>query len=218
MPTPALIRELGQTTDLQTSAEETSDARSRHILDAGLAYHAGEYERALREIDAALALQPGDADGFYNRGIVLGQLDRPAEALEAFRRATELRPSNARAQYNAGVALGQLGRFDEAVEAYECAVALDPDMVEPRYNLGATLARLNRWQDAARVFEHAVERWPDHLGIRKARAAVLKRLLRGLVSGGPEAWMGRKPVGAERPLIVKPGFPTVSETLLRDRR
>ncbi|HKE11444.1 MAG TPA: hypothetical protein VKE73_07720 [Myxococcota bacterium] len=51
-------------------------------------------EDALREIDAALALEPNDAHSLMNRGIYLTKLGRNAEAVAALQRAIALDTSN----------------------------------------------------------------------------------------------------------------------------
>lgn len=49
----------------------------------------GQFEAALKEYDAAEALQPREGEVDYNRGIVLERMEKPDAAVAAFRRAYE---------------------------------------------------------------------------------------------------------------------------------
>jgi len=65
--------------------------------------------------DRAVALSPNHVEAHSNRGIVLRQLMRPAEALATFDKVIGLNPNSAAASYNRGNALRDLRRPTEAV-------------------------------------------------------------------------------------------------------
>ena len=64
-----------------------------------------------------------------NRGNVLLDLNRPADALASYDRAIALKPDHAKAHSNRAMALTNLGRHVEALAAYDKAFALEPDMI-----------------------------------------------------------------------------------------
>ena len=66
------------------------------------------------------------------KGIVLSELNRKEEAVEAFEDATRLNPEHADTHYRKGVALLELNRKEEAVEAFGSATRPNPE------NEGAT--------------------------------------------------------------------------------
>jgi Tfp pilus assembly protein PilF len=79
---------------------------------------------ALKEFDAALALDPRFAEAHRARGLVLdfgfGNLE---EAEKAYRRALELRPGFPEAQNDLGQLLAKRGRPEEALQAFDAALA-----------------------------------------------------------------------------------------------
>ncbi|HEX6882455.1 MAG TPA: 4Fe-4S binding protein [Planctomycetota bacterium] len=81
---------------------------------ARLRFGTGQAEEALATFERALQAFPDSADLHFNRGVVLGVLDRRAEALEAFRKVTELAPERLDALENLAGLLESLGRSEEA--------------------------------------------------------------------------------------------------------
>jgi hypothetical protein len=92
-------------------------------------------ERALRVLEEAQRLAPGDPEVATDQGRTLLALGRPGEALEAFGRALGLDPNDARALNNRGAALSALGQPDAARADYERALSKDPCLFDARLNL-----------------------------------------------------------------------------------
>ena len=72
----------------------------------------------------ALKAKPQSADSLAMRGIVLSNLGRYSEALEAHDALLALRPESGETHYNRGVSLAKLDRHEEAVASYRQAIAL----------------------------------------------------------------------------------------------
>jgi tetratricopeptide (TPR) repeat protein len=70
-----------------------------------------EYDRALAEIDAAIKADPNLADAHNLRAMILEELDRPLEAIAAYKEALDIDPEHADAQENLS------GLRDELVDA-----------------------------------------------------------------------------------------------------
>lgn len=96
----------------------------------------GRGEEALSLIDRRVELDPRDAEAHYWRGRILLRMERPDEAVGAFREAVRLRPDYPSAQRNLGYALGVTGRHEEAVRALDEAVRLDGSDGWTFYNRG----------------------------------------------------------------------------------
>jgi tetratricopeptide (TPR) repeat protein len=93
---------------------------------AGLIYlAAGESQSALVWFDRAIALEPGCAQAWSNRGTALYGLDR-AGALAAFDEALRLGLEEPALYFHRGNLLRAAGRLDEAIAAYDAALRLNP--------------------------------------------------------------------------------------------
>ncbi|HEX4439104.1 MAG TPA: protein kinase [Thermoanaerobaculia bacterium] len=117
-------------------------------------------DKAVRAADAARTLDPALPEVDVIRGETLLATGRPADALEAFRRALSQRPSDVDALLGLGRA-SQLAGDDAAAEAqFRRAVELQPGFAV--FNqLGALYADHGRWTDAAAMFRRATQVAPD---------------------------------------------------------
>ncbi len=121
----------------------------------------GENENALAAFDKAIEFNPQDSKAWYNKGVVLGELNRPEEELVAYERAIKLDPQNSDARYNKGNVLGKLNQLENSMKAYESAIELNPQNFDAWYNKGIILAKLNRSEDALAAFDKAIELNPQ---------------------------------------------------------
>lgn len=81
---------------------------------ARLHFDAGRGEETLAVFARALVAFPENPDLHFNHGVVLALLDRPEDAIRAFRRVTELDPSRLDALENLAGLLSRTGREEEA--------------------------------------------------------------------------------------------------------
>ena len=79
--------------------------------------------------DRALAIQPNMAEGLYNRGVALADLQRFEMAVESYDRALALQPEMVAAMVNRAVALAAMQRFDDAIAGYDRVLAMQPSNV-----------------------------------------------------------------------------------------
>ncbi len=127
----------------------SKDRRSAEIHhDLGVeALRAGRFPDALRELDAALAVDEAFAEAHRARGLVLdlafGRLD---EAEREYRRAVELRPSFSEARSDLGQLLARTGRWEEAIAQFDAALEnmLYKEPYVARCNKGLALHRMGR--------------------------------------------------------------------------
>lgn len=117
----------------------------------------GRLEEALQETEKSLGLNPKNADGWYCKGYILGELKKDKEALQAYKKAITLKGwLTPWAWINIGNLLADSGKLDESVAAYEKAIDVlskNPDPwfsqdPEPWYNKAVVLNKLGRIKEA----------------------------------------------------------------------
>jgi CRISPR-associated protein Csy1 len=93
--------------------------------------------RAIVDVDGALALDPDNARGWNELGILCADAGLADRAIDAFGHATRADPRFARGWNNLGNALRDAGRWSESLSAFERAVAIDSKYALAWANLGA---------------------------------------------------------------------------------
>ena len=150
---------------------------SLHLL--GVSYHQrGDHERAVRQIDAALKINPTDAFAYCNRGAAFQQMRLFSAAVASYDQAVALKPDLAEAFHHRGNALQDLKQFDAAVASYDRAIALKSDYPEAFHNRGVALQALHRFNCAVASYDQAIALKSDFAVAYNNRGNVLKELRR----------------------------------------
>jgi len=124
------------------------DLPEAHVAKAMHLYHGSlDYEAALRELEIAQGVAPGNASIHFWRGNVYRRQGRWEEATANYERAERLDPLNPFFLQIFAEHLMVLRRYDEADSAYQRVVRLDPESTSAR--LEAALARFRRTGDLA---------------------------------------------------------------------
>ncbi len=124
-------------------------------LQARAMHATGLSSEALALLDAHVKHRRRDAAGHAVRGLILADLGRVGEAVEALRRASALLPDDPGVRNNLGVALLAAGSAAEAEAAFRAALARDPASLRARNNLGFALARQRKDDEALASFRAA---------------------------------------------------------------
>ena len=122
----------------------------------------GKGAEALRPMQKAARLLPGDAEVHSNLGLTLLELGRLTEAEESLRRALSINPGYAEAHNNLGITLKELGRLTEAEESLRRALSLRSDFAQAHYNLGITLNKQGRLTEAEESLRRALSINPGY--------------------------------------------------------
>jgi predicted O-linked N-acetylglucosamine transferase (SPINDLY family) len=162
---------------LELLAGDPRDFAARHFLGVARA-QAGRLEEALRDIELALELQPGDAEALLNRANVLKLLGRMQEALSGYEHALSSKPGWPQAENNRGTVLQALGRHEEALAAFDRALASAPDYAEALNNRGSVLQDLKRPAEALAAYDQALRLAPKFATAFNNRGSALLELRR----------------------------------------
>jgi tetratricopeptide (TPR) repeat protein len=131
--------ERGVETCNQALAEQNLDPsdRAATLVNRGILHmYAKEHALALASYEEALKVEPDLAEAYVNKGIVLVNLGRDAEAVAAISRALELNTARPElAYYTRGVAHEMLGNDRAAYNDYRQAAVLKPEWKEPQTQL-----------------------------------------------------------------------------------
>ncbi len=159
---------------MRTYPETMTDIPARYAR--AYAWHRQAFpEKALAEADALLAKSPNDPYFLELKGQILLETGKPAEALDALRRATELsgnQPLIATIFGHALIATENPQNFAEAQQVLKNAVARDRENPFAWYQLGVVYAANG---DLARAHlasaEQQVMNWQMPQALRSAKAA-----------------------------------------------
>jgi adenylate cyclase len=128
-------------------------------LDNGYAYghawlgyfylHKGDHDKAMVEIERALALSPSSGDVHMMMALILTGSGRPEEAIPMAKRAIRLNPFCPTPYFIIlGLAYRWAGQFDEAVSAYKNALQRSPDSFFAHLSLAALYIWMGREKEA----------------------------------------------------------------------
>ena len=164
---------LDQLVNLRTGAEH-------HEKRGVAAGEAGDLNRALVELRAAVGADPERSSSRLNLGTALAQSGDLEGALQQYREAVRLDPESAQAHLNLAVLLAKGGDRDRAIDHFRRAVDLDPQYRTAHFGLAELLAQAGDHLAAAEHFGRVVEIDPRHRAARLGQAVSLSRAGRHL--------------------------------------
>jgi tetratricopeptide (TPR) repeat protein len=136
------------------------DATS-HLEAGKSASDARDYERAITELQTAIAMDPKLAEAQFRLGNVYAEQNRSTEAEQAYKKALALTPSDADVLSNLGVVYYHMGRLDDAVTQFREALKYKANDADIHYNLGGVYVQQSQWDAALAEFETAKSLKPD---------------------------------------------------------
>lgn len=119
-----------------------------HFAAGRLAESQSQPQRALRQYEQCLALNPKHQGAYYRIAMVHTELRQLDAAIEAWKKYVQVTGGTPAAWNNLGYCYETAGRFDDAEEAYQQAIERDGAYQPARVNYGLMLARQQRLDDA----------------------------------------------------------------------
>ncbi|MBI2362223.1 MAG: tetratricopeptide repeat protein, partial [Elusimicrobia bacterium] len=144
----------------------------QHYLKALLHTNQGQYAEAMKEYEAALALDPQSATMFRQSAQLAMEMGDIPRALELATRYVELAPEDAEAFFLLGQVRWARGEGEAAREAFEKALALKPGYSEALYALANLLGALSPGE-AKKYFERYAAENPEDASEALFQIAVL---------------------------------------------
>jgi serine/threonine protein kinase/Tfp pilus assembly protein PilF len=116
-----------------------------------------EYDRAIRDYDEAIQLDPKYAQAFSNRGAAWHKKKEYDRAMRDFDEAIRLDPKDAKAFNNRGNAWLYKKEYDRAILDYDEAIQLDPKSALAFTNRGAAWSDKKEYDRAIRDYDEAIQ-------------------------------------------------------------
>ncbi len=127
-----------------------------HYINGAIAYQNGQMDRAIAELQAAVAENPS----LTMPHVLLGDIYRSRHdfrnALDQYQAAVRLDPYEYRNHYNLAIAYQYLNRLQESAASYLRALKLEPRDLNSTMNLGLVFLALDQPEDAVRQMRRAV--------------------------------------------------------------
>lgn len=158
---------------MRENVGQKSIAVEELVIEGVKESEAGNLEVALELFDQVIKNNDSDINAWYNRGVVLFDLERLEEAIISYEKALELKPDFYQAWNNRGNILISLGKLEEAVISYDKALELKPDIYETWMVRGNILVRLGKLEEAITSYDKVLELKLDIYEIWLIRGIVL---------------------------------------------
>ena len=115
-----------------------------------------QHEKAIKDYNKALKLNPNLVDAYNNRGNAYSDLKQHKKAIEDYNKVIERNPKYAEAHYNRGVVYFRLKQHKKAIEDYNKVIELNPKYAKAYANCGISYLQTNENLDIAiEDFKHA---------------------------------------------------------------
>lgn len=148
----------------------TSDAREK------LQVSMGNYEEAVKKIEARIKEKPGDADPHYDRAWLYGAHLELDKAIEEYTKAIQLNDKFVDAYYNRGLIYSAMGKYREAIRDFNAAIELGPKAADAYCNRGNAYFLMAKTKQALADFDRALKFSPNDGDALYNRALVYEKM------------------------------------------
>ncbi len=179
-------------------------------------YKQGNLAKALEQADAYLATKPKDAQMRFQKGLILTEQNKIADATKIFSALSEDYPELPEPYNNLAVLYASQGQYDKAKGALEMAIRTHPSYSTAHENLGDIYAKM-----ASQAYGKALQLDKEN-AVAQTKLAMIKDLFSSRAKGiqtasakSPSAWSAKNPERIaekapektpEKPVLEKPSI------------
>lgn len=138
------------------AAPRNGASAADHFRRALYYHRTGDFENALMQYRAVLAVDELHVEAHNNIGLLYLDKKLYDDAIRAFRRATVIDETYDKAHNNLGIALLNSGNTDSAAAEFRALVARDSRNIEALTNLGTAVKALGHLDEAREVLQRAI--------------------------------------------------------------
>ena len=120
----------------------------------------GNLAWAQQVLEKRLGTEPRDYQAHMLLGIVLDELNHPADAAQHFQKAVQQQPQSPAAHINLGKHAARVGDLAQATQEFEAAIRISPHDPSGHTNLGLVLMSRGKTSNALAEFQKAAEAAP----------------------------------------------------------
>lgn len=132
----------------------------------------GEPAAALQKFEAALKLNPGEAEAFYYAGTIYLRMNQIEQGVQYLERSVQLAPENVRLRFVLAETYGRLRLVDKAIEEYRAVVGMAPNTPEgreaekrSRILVGKRYGEQGDFERALQIFSSVLAEYPDDITV-----------------------------------------------------
>jgi tetratricopeptide (TPR) repeat protein len=119
-------------------------------------YEKGEREKAIKDFDEAIRLDPKHTAAFHNRGTAWYAKNEYDRAIKDFTEAIRLDPKDAGAFYNRGTTWKTKKDYDRAIKDYDEAIRLNPQFAQAYLYRGTAWGAKKDYDRAIKDYNEAI--------------------------------------------------------------
>jgi adenylate cyclase len=134
----------------QKGMELNDTLDNAYYLMGSVYFNQGQHEKAIAEVERAIALNPNGANNYNGLAGMVGLLGRWDESIQLAKKAIRLRPFASAIHYHTlGRAYFMTGQLDESITAVKKALDVNPNYLPALAFLAACYSSLDRHAEAA---------------------------------------------------------------------
>ena len=133
----------------------------------------GQLPQSLERVEKYLSGKPRDAQGRFLKGLILTELNRPADAIQVFSKLSEDYPELPEPYNNLAVLYASQGQYEKARTSLESSIRTHPSYATAHENLGDIYAKL-----ASQAYDKALQLDSSNTGA-KTKLAMIGELIGG---------------------------------------